>query len=302
MSIEKSEFFRNLKNNLRPKLNNVFRKKSFLFLENLKGRSDYLVAGPYLGEFGWELMQWQGYIRQLSKFYKKTIVYGRPSSSYFYKDFVSEYREMAIESWNTDAYVLKDFNYLKWATQFKDQDILLADNRCKGLQGIFNQDFIHFGSKNKENKFDLIIHARQIPNLKGNNKKTLRNWPIESWDSLCKSLPNINIAAVGIKELSYAPNGVEDLRGVGTEKLCSILASSRCCVGPSSGLMHLASLCKTPHLVWTSENNGSKRFGGVSYRYQRSWNPLSSRVKIINDEGDQPTFGYVKKEILNFLR
>ena len=65
--------------------------------------------------------------------------------------------------------------------------------------------------------------------------------------------------------------------------------------------MHLASLCKTPHLVWTSNSNGSKRFGGVAYRYLRSWNPLSTKVKLINKEGEQPSFNYVKNEILDFL-
>lgn len=291
-----------LNDQIKSKVKNFFRKKPLLSLDDFKGKSDHLIAGPFLGEFGWELMQWQGYIRQLSKFYNHTIVYGRASSSYLYKDFVSEFRELDVSSWDSDAYVLKSFNYTKWAQQFKDEDILLADNRCKELQGLFHQDFIPFGAKNKENEFDLIIHARHIPILEGNKKKTLRNWPLNSWDSLCNSLSNLKIAAVGIKDLSYAPKGVVDLRGVETEELCSILASSKCCVGPSSGLIHLASLCKTPHLVWTSEKNGSKRFGGVSYRYQRSWNPLSSRVKIINDEGDQPTFEFVQKEILNFFK
>ena len=148
----------------------------------------------------------------------------------------------------------------------------------------------------------MIVHARNIPLLEGNKRKVARNWSSESWDNLCKSLTNLKIAAVGIKELSYAPEGTVDLRGIETEKLCSLLTSSKCCVGPSSGLMHLASLCGTPHLVWTSENNGSKRFGGVSFRYQRSWNPLATKVKVINDEGDQPSFEYVKKEILEFLK
>lgn len=297
-----TNFFINFKNNFKPRVKNFFVKKPLLFLDDFKGDSDYLIAGPFLGEFGWELMQWQGYIRQLSKFYKHTIVYGRPSSSYFYKDFVSEFRELNVPSWDTDAYILKDFNYIKWATQFKNKDILIADNRCKGLQGIFQQDFIPYGSKKLENKFDLVIHARQIPTLEGNKKKTSRNWPTESWDKLCNALPDIKIAAVGIKKLSYAPHGVEDLRGIDTKELCSILASSKCCIGPSSGLMHLASLCRTPHLVWTSENNGSKRFGGVGYRYQRSWNPLATKVKLINDEGDQPSFEFVKKEILDFIK
>lgn len=290
------------KNNLKSKAKSFFRKKPFLSLDDFNGDSDCLIAGPFLGEFGWELMQWQGYIRQLSKFYRNVIVYGRPTSAYFYKDFVSEFIELDVSSWDSDAYELKNFNYSKWAQQFKNQDILLADNRCKKLQGLFQQEFIPFGNKKKENEFDLIIHARYIPLLEGNEKKTLRNWPSNSWDSLCNSLANLRIAAVGIKELSYAPKGVTDLRGVDTEKLCSILASSKCCVGPSSGLMHLASLCKTPHLVWTSEHNGSKRFGGVSYRYQRSWNPLITSVKVINDEGDQPSFEYVKREILAFLK
>ena len=247
-------------------------------------------------------MQWQGYIRQLSKFYKHVIVYGRPSSAFLYKDFVSEFIEMNISSWDTDAYLLRDFNYSEWAAQFKEQDILIADNSCKELSSFMHQDFIPYGDEKKVNEYDLIIHARDIPLLKGNKKKSLRNWPTKSWDSLCESLEHLKIASVGIKELSYAPQGTDDLRGIGTEELCSILASSKCCVGPSSGLMHLASLCKTPHLVWTSNYNGSKRFGGVDYRYLRSWNPLSTKVKLINKEGEQPSYNYVKKEILDFLK
>jgi hypothetical protein len=282
-------------------INFLFKKNPSLSLKNFSGNNDCLIAGPFLGEFGWELMQWQGYIRQLSKFYKYTIVYGRASSEYFYKDFVNEFRIMDEASWDTDAYLLKNFNYIEWAKQFQNKDIIIADNRCKELQGLMHQDFIKFGKKIKKNEFDLIIHARHIPTINGNEKKAKRNWLMSSWDNLCKSLPHLKIAAVGVKELSYAPRGIEDLRGISTKKLCSILASSKCCVGPSSGLMHLASLCKTPHLVWTSEHNGSKRFGGVNFRYQRSWNPHSTEVKIINKEGDQPSYMYVQKEILKFL-
>ena len=95
--------------------------------------------------------------------------------------------------------------------------------------------------------------------------------------------------------------GLKILRGIETEELCSILASSKCCVGPSSGLMHLASLCKTPHLVWTSNHNGSKRFGGVAIDILEVGILLSTKVKLINKEGDQPSYKYVKNEILDFL-
>ena len=296
-----SNFLINFKNRLKPNIKKIFRKNSYLLLDNLKGNSDHLIAGPFLGEFGWELMQWQGYLRQLAKFYKRVIVYGRPSSEYLYRDFAFEFRAMHLVSWDTDAYLLNGFDYSKWASQFKGQDILIADNRCKELSSMMHQDFIRFGEKKIGAEYDLIIHARDIPPLQGNKNKALRNWPRKSWDKLCNSLSDLKIASVGIKELSYAPEGTDDLRGIETEELCSILTSSRCCVGPSSGLMHLASLCGTPHIVWTSDKNGSKRFGGVSYRYLRSWNPLGTKIKLINDEGGQPSPEYVKKEVLNFL-
>ena len=133
MKKEKANLMINFKDYVKPRVKNLFRKKIFLSLEKLKGESDCLIAGPFLGEFGWELMQWQGYIRQLSKFYKHVIVYGRPSSAFLYKDFVSEFIEMNISSWDTDAYLLRDFNYSEWAAQFKEQDILIADNSCKEL-------------------------------------------------------------------------------------------------------------------------------------------------------------------------
>ncbi len=259
-------------------------------------------------------MQWQGYLRQMSKFYKHVIVYGRSTSAYLYKDFASEFRAMDVSSWDTDAYLLRDFDYLKWANQFKGQDILIADNRCKELSSIMHQDFISYGAKKKANEYDLIIHARDIPFLKGNKKKSLRNWSINAWDQLCSALPQLKIASVGIQELSYAPKGTDDLkkaneydliiharnipflkgnkkkslrnwsinawdqlcsalpqlkiasvgiqelsyapkgtddlRGISTEQLCSILASSKCCVGPSSGLMHLALryFCNQAHI------------------------------------------------------
>ena len=67
-------FLINYKSRLKPHLRKIFRKKPYLSLDNLKGDSNQLIAGPFLGEFGWELMQWQGYLRQMSKFYKHVIV------------------------------------------------------------------------------------------------------------------------------------------------------------------------------------------------------------------------------------
>lgn len=272
-----------------------------LRLSRLRGEHDCLVAGPFLGEFGWELMQWQGYVRQLSRFYDKTIVYGRGSSEFFYRDFASEFRETEVDSWDTTAYVLNGFDYAGWAQQFKDVDILVADERTGyELPLLFNQDFIPFGKPDKEKAYDVVVHARSIPDLGGNRKKKTRNWSTDNWDALCASLAGLKVAAVGIPELSYAPPGVVDLRGLDTGQVCSVLASSRCCIGPSSGLMHLASLCRTPHLVWMSPRAGG-RFGGTLYRYLRTWNPLATPVKVLTEMGWHPSPEYVREELHGFL-
>ena len=49
--------------------------------------SKILVAGPWIGEFGWELFGWQGYIRAISKNYVRTICISRPGHGVLYTDF-----------------------------------------------------------------------------------------------------------------------------------------------------------------------------------------------------------------------
>jgi len=43
----KTNFYINLKNNFKPRVKNFFVKKPFLFLDDFKGDSDYLIAGTF---------------------------------------------------------------------------------------------------------------------------------------------------------------------------------------------------------------------------------------------------------------
>ena len=45
-----------------------------------------LIAGPWSGEFGWELFAWQAYIRSLSKYFEKTTIICRENSQYLYSN------------------------------------------------------------------------------------------------------------------------------------------------------------------------------------------------------------------------
>src|ERR1039457_5373820 len=45
-----------------------------------------LIAGPFVGEFGSELMTWQAYVRKLRQNYRQTYVITFPGREYLYED------------------------------------------------------------------------------------------------------------------------------------------------------------------------------------------------------------------------
>ena len=63
----------------------------------MKKSNNNLIAGPWWGEFGHELFAWQAYVRSLSRFYEKTHVICRESSSYLYEDFASDFTFITTE-------------------------------------------------------------------------------------------------------------------------------------------------------------------------------------------------------------
>ena len=52
-----------------------------------KSKETVLVAGPWIGEFGWELFCWQGYIREMSKYYDKVVCVSSRNSEFLYSDY-----------------------------------------------------------------------------------------------------------------------------------------------------------------------------------------------------------------------
>jgi SAM-dependent methyltransferase len=60
-----------------------------------------------------------------------------------------------------------------------------------------------------------------------------------------------------------------------------MMAASKLVIGPSSGPMHLASLCKTPHLVWTGKQWSSTIKAFNDERYTWKWNPFRTKCKVI---------------------
>ena len=73
----------------------------------MKGKKT-LVAGPWIGEFGWELYAWQAYIRTLSKNFDTTIIISRPNSKVLYEDFADEYIPYTPPPGLSDSFFMYD--------------------------------------------------------------------------------------------------------------------------------------------------------------------------------------------------
>lgn len=250
-----------------------------------------LLAGPWVGEFGWELFCWQGFVRRLSKNYDKTIVIGRPTNELLYSDFATEYIKFDPESFKTDAWnchgakspkhIIENTPHTDYVSGNFDIGMRYTLRGVNDTRGLFKQqDFVKIKSDKiipdnfSSEGYDVLFHCR--------NKSTGsdRNWSYDKWLELNGLLDDdILVGCIGNHESYHIP-GTDDLRGLDLDLLVSIMQVSDLIVGPSSGPMHLASLSGLKHLVWSTEYN--------RVRYERDWNPLKTPLIFYSEGGWDP--------------
>jgi ADP-heptose:LPS heptosyltransferase len=256
-----------------------------------------LLAGPWIGEFGWELFCWQGYIRKLSKQFDKTIIIGRPTNGFLYKDFCDEYIKFDPQSFKTDAWnchgaksasdIIKDIQHDTYLSGHFDIGMRYSIKGVSDTKGIFfsEQEYHEYQSDISDKSYDVIFHCR--------NKSTGsdRNWRKEQWIELRELLGDeTTVACIGNNE-AFHIDGTDDIRNVDLEELVSIMNNSKIVVGPSSGPMHLASLSGTKHLVWSDNYN--------RVRYQKDWNPFETKVIFYGGGNWNPDPNDIKDLIRN---
>tara|TARA_Y100000034_G_scaffold99307_1_gene121922 strand:+ start:12357 stop:13187 length:831 start_codon:yes stop_codon:yes gene_type:complete len=258
-----------------------------------------LIAGPWVGEFGWELFAWHAYTRSLSRKYDKTIIISRDNSKALYADFADEFISYNPSGGNSDSFFMHGVDLRECFKEVLiknkislDKNTTLFLPRRIGMpphthydsgvtfgNHLIKPEYIRFGEQD-QNGYELIFHIRNRDLRKEDN------WSLENWFGLKELLENKKIACIGTKKESGWIEGTDDLRDIDLKTLLSILRNSSCVFGPSSGPMHLASLCGTPHIVWT--NGPHDRI-----RYEENWNPHATSVLFLNQYGWNPSPQYV---------
>ena len=253
---------------------------------------DTLLAGSYQGEFGWELMSWQGHIRKLSRDYATTIVSGPPGHSALYSDFCDTYLEHTIPG-DRDCWKIHADHRLITALD-NEMDALakkLDADRVKPTQYIppADQEFLQPGYGYcrvvpDELRYDILFHFR-LRHDRGQE----RNTPAELAADILKRLPkNLRVACIGTKEEAICHPGYADLRGLPLGELMNVIACAWLVTGPASGPLVLAALCSTPTISWSSKRWYPAVKMDNKERMTTGWNPLKVPCRVLDEFGFQP--------------
>lgn len=259
-----------------------------------------IFAGPFCGEFGWELFGFQGYLRAMSDRTEQNIVVcSRPGHEALYEDFAAGYVAFTPPDKQPDVFRMHGIkpdafrNVVPEGFQWLNPVTDIPSDWRKGCPVVHDQRFIPFGKTvlKSQKRYDILIHAR---NRNRSWTREDRNWPHEKWMELLSTLSSeMRVGWIGTKAEAMARGGPdEDLRGLSLKKLIEVMSHSHLVIGPSSGPMHLASLCRVPHVVWS----GNAR---DVIRYRERWNPFAVSHSMIRTW--QPEVVAVRDQIGAFL-
>lgn len=254
--------------------------------------AETLLAGPWLGEFGWEIMCWQGYVRKLSRDYVTTIVSGPPGHEALYSDFADTYLEHTIPG-DRDCWMVHTDSRLTQALE-NELDAMakkLGADRFKPTRYIppAEQEFFKPGygfcrRVPEERKHDVLFHFR-LRHDRGQE----RNTPSELAAEILKRLPNdLRVACIGSKEEAICYPGYTDLRDLPLNELMDVISCAWLVTGPASGPLVLATLCNTPTVSWSSKRWYPAVKMDNKERMTRGWNPFSVPCKVLDEFGFQP--------------
>jgi hypothetical protein len=260
-----------------------------------------LVAGPYVGEFGHELMDWQPWVRAQISRYAEVHVISYPGRDCLYPGCRVHYHDVALE---TAGYKHGRFSPAQLETMarrkaaelgLKNYDLMTALHVCTHYHQryLLPVKFEMLGQPPADGEMrDLAFHFRQVKKVGPDQS---RNYPLELCDrvvELCRA-QGLNFFCIGHPRYSYCPAGVEDRR---TEDLAASIAairSARLLAGELSGPMHLAQLSGTPILIWAP---GQWRLDNCE-----AWNVFRVPTYIVTNEMEAPEPERVGKKIADAL-
>lgn len=231
-------------------------------------------CGPWIGEFGWEIMTWVPYLRMLSHDYDKMYISTFEGIEALYSgfhcpvEFVPHGYPERVDDWMNTVVV-----HPPTPKDVTERIGVIKEYRVEG-------EYVRYGSPVVKD-VGVLFHARGI------EKGASKNWALEKWEKLAGHFPGaICIGAaqdVNVWRKLQDWTLRQDARSASLPQLIDLIASVAVVIGQSSGVMHLALMCGTPIVTWGDCNN----FGDtLKNRYMETWNPFGTPVTWVGDTWD----------------
>ena len=267
--------------------------------------SNVLYAGPWNGEFGWELCSWNPLVRRTALEHDRVIVETVPGSEYLY-EFADEiitnprqpnydmYRGTSVNPIQPPKNPYTNLNPMQhWkrgasigaaqscptgaAPIMSGRAEFNAIKRGSRIEGSLPpREWRVYGTEKPHYVADIMCAFRGPKTFKGKSYPE-KQWEEQRCDELVEmfKVEGFTVACYGGSDNYLAPGAIDYLDQP-LDELTGALSQAKLSIGPSSGTIHLASLCKTPHVTWYGRPNISMD------RYMFYWNPFKTAVTFIN--------------------
>ncbi len=237
-----------------------------------------LFAGPWIGEFGWELFCWHGFLRKIACKYERVIVACRTGHDLLYRDFATDIinydtAHLETDMWKNHGetnprffhrYYTEGLTKLKIIPHDAFQERWWFDEPWSK-----RQEFISFGQYSGTKSYDILMVVRHTEKC----NTGYRNWPINEAAKFATTMHErgYRLACVGTRKQAVHIPHTDDILDLPLHALAQVMADARVIVGPQSGPVHFGSLCLLPQVCWQTCNEHAVRTA-------IHWNPFNVPV------------------------
>jgi hypothetical protein len=261
-----------------------------------------LVAGPFVGEFGHELMEWQGVIRARVPHYQAVHVIVYPGRDYLYPGCLVHHHQVRLENagYGLGRFSPRELREMAQATArglgLRNYDVLTPQHACTRYHRdyIWRQKLVLLQEPPAGGRLrDLAFHFRRV-DKEGPDK--LKNYPSDMADRLIESCltDGYRVCCIGHPEYAYCPPAAEDLRALDLRETVAAISSVKMVVGEISGPMQLASLCGKPTVNWAA--------GQWRIDYSLRWNHFGTPIFVAANDTHRPVPERIKQTIDGAMR
>jgi len=280
-----------------------------------------LVAGPYIGELGFEIGNWVPYLASIRNEYDSIVIFARNGHKDLYPfadkfigfDFGLETKH-CDKNWmmkpfpeEVSKYTVLEKQVKNYALSLKKHKVslLLSDQHIRKSEFIERIPIVLNGSQEKmvewEQKLPLGLKAVFV--IRSYARGASKNTDPKLLNQIIYELKNkigIDCILVGQEELPFKCEAriecVDLLNQTSISDLIAIYNLSSIVVGASTGTIHLAAACGTPHVTWITWVGDVP---AIQNRYETKWNLNRVPMKYITNL--QVTSKEIVKEIFNFV-